>query len=88
MQSRTYPNACVPSCPCLCKKALYGCRCSRIVSAAHLGVMLLEDRVSHRGEGSDLSFFSGHSPWREVLDILDDLSFAFIASRLSGWYQA
>ena len=29
------------------------------VSVAHFGVMLSEDRVSHRGEGSDVSFFSG-----------------------------
>ena len=31
------------------------------VSVAHFGVMPSEDRVSHRGEGSDVSIIPGHS---------------------------
>ncbi len=58
------------------------------VSVAHFGVMLLEDRVSHRGEGSDLSFFRVLTSRRDVLHILSDLSFTFMALCLSAWYQA
>jgi hypothetical protein len=62
------------------------------VSVAHFGVILLEDRVSHPGEGSDVSFFPRPILQQlrgKVLHILSDLSFTFMTSHLSfGWYHA